>query len=292
MKSFLRSQGRITRLFCSSNNGKEKYYDVICSGAGIVGQTFSLALSNFSYFKEQDENRILLLDLKEPKPVEKYYVEGLVEKVIPEQRTFSLSHTSVNFLKELGVLDKLENKRFVPYYNMQVWETEGNSFMQFNEEGNGIMGYTIENDHLTSAGYKKITENNKTNKEIGQSGIDLNFGDTITQVEKLPDRGLLRVTFKSGEQAYTKLLVGSDGNRSSVKQLMDIGSWGWSHKQRAIVVTVNTSISSHTLWQRYCEHGPVALLAMWENYYSLIWTVDENTLEYLMDQNEKKFIED
>jgi len=73
---------------------------------------------------------------------------------------------------------------------------------------------------------------------------------------------------------------------------MGVSSWGWSHKQKAIVVTVNTSLPSNTLWQRYCERGPVALLAMWDNYYSLIWTLDANTSEYLMDYDEKKFIDD
>jgi len=100
------------------------------------------------------------------------------------------------------------------------------------------------------------------------------------------------VTFESGEEAFTKLLVGSDGNRSVVKKLMKINTWGWSHKQRAIVATVKSTVQTETLWQRYCERGPVALLSLWDNYYSLIWTIDEPTYDLLMSWDEEKFIDD
>jgi 2-octaprenylphenol hydroxylase len=81
-----------------------------------------------------------------------------IESIIPEQRTFTLSHNSINFLKALGVLDKIEKQRMPAYYNMQVWETEGNSFIQFKEDDNGIMGHTIENSHLQSAVFSKISD--------------------------------------------------------------------------------------------------------------------------------------
>jgi ubiquinone biosynthesis UbiH/UbiF/VisC/COQ6 family hydroxylase len=213
-----------------------------------------------------------------------------IESIIPEQRTFTLSHNSINFLKALGVLDKIEKQRMPAYYNMQVWETEGNSFIQFKEDDNGIMGHTIENSHLQSAVFSKISETDNHGDQ--KAKIDLKFGDQITKVDRLEGQGLLKVTFKDGSEVYTKLLVGSDGNKSAVKEKMGISTWGWSHKQKAIVCTVQSGVETHTLWQRFLEKGPMALLSMWGNYYSLIWTVDENLYDYLMALDDLNFVDD
>lgn len=56
--------------------------------------------------------------------------------------------------------------------------------------------------------------------------------------------------------------------------------------------TVKAGSQSNTLWQRFVETGPIALLAMWENYYSLIWTVPENLHDYLMALDDTRFVDD
>ena len=185
-----RSLGKKYCLFSSVN--KPKYYDVVCSGAGIVGQSFALALSNHQYFQECSENKILLLDLQEPKPIQDFMISDVeninMDTVIPSQRTYAISHTSYNYLKALGVIDNIEPKRMKPYYFMQVWETDGDSYIQFKEDDASSMGFTIENDHLSAGLYSKILEQQQ-NKEI--SSIDTRFKDTIKEINRLENEGML-----------------------------------------------------------------------------------------------------
>lgn len=44
-----------------------------------------------------------------------------------------------------------------------------------------------------------------------------------------------KLVLKSGDKIDFSLLVGSDGQKSKVKQLRNIYSQGWSHNQKAIV---------------------------------------------------------
>lgn len=62
-----------------------------------------------------------------------------------------------------------------------------------------------------------------------QNKVEFIFEDEI-EAEK---EGLLRM--KSGSEHRFELLVGSDGQKSKVKELRKIASHGWSHNQKAIV---------------------------------------------------------
>lgn len=49
------------------------------------------------------------------------------------------------------------------------------------------------------------------------------------------ENGVMKVELESGRELETRLLVGSDGNNSKVKELSGIPTFGWSHNQKAIV---------------------------------------------------------
>lgn len=126
-------------------------------GAGIVGQSFVAALAHNNYFQESGPKNITVLDLREPPSLEKF--QGDIKEEIPMHRTFTLSPSSVEFLENVGVVDKMNMERFREYYHMQVWEKQGSSFLTFNGENGEGMGRTVENDHLTAALYSHLKEN-------------------------------------------------------------------------------------------------------------------------------------
>lgn len=43
------------------------------------------------------------------------------------------------------------------------------------------------------------------------------------------------------DEIQAKLLVGSDGNKSKVKEVQKIGTYGWSYNQFGIVCTIQTN---------------------------------------------------
>ena len=86
----------------------------------------------------------------------------------------------------------------------------------------------------------------------------------------------------------SKLIVGSDGNKSKIKELAGINTYGWAYRQRGIVCTmkINKNIPNYTGYQIYHDKNVLALLPLWDNYVSLVWSVGIPDFEYLMKLND------
>lgn len=76
-----------------------------------------------------------------------------------------------------------------------------------------------------------------------------------------------------------RLLIGADGANSSVRNLADISTYGWSYGQEAVVATVKVDYGVEddydgmTAYQRYMGFGPIAMLPLWDNYCSIVWSM-------------------
>lgn len=249
----------LARRFGSKAGDSIKEYDIVVSGAGAVGLAFAKAISNHPHFKETDETgpRIAVLDVRPPPEMKSF---GASASPVPDQRTSTLTPGSIKFLKDIGGLDHLNRERFQEYYGIKVWERCGQGVLRFNptnqqsetsldqdslggayrpERAGKEMGRTIENSHLVAGLFESL----KTDKNV-----EFIFGDEVQSINN-PER---QVSFKSGKQASYRLLVGSDGQKSKVKELSNIVSSGWAHNQMAIVdscdprsVQCNSSIRHH-----------------------------------------------
>lgn len=124
-----------------------------------MGQSFVAALAQNDFFRESEERNITILDIREPPNLENFTKKKKEKNEIPLHRTFTLSPSSIQFLEEIGVTERMNYERFCEYFHMQVWEKQGSSYLTFSsEDGNG-MGRTVENDHLSAALYNQLKEN-------------------------------------------------------------------------------------------------------------------------------------
>lgn len=53
--------------------------------------------------------------------------------------------------------------------------------------------------------------------------------------------------------------------------------------------TIKTDVPTMTLWQRFLETGPLAVLSMWGDYSSIVWSVPESYFEHLMQISDEEF---
>ena len=86
------------------------------------------------------------------------------------------------------------------------------------------------------------------------------------------------LTLSSGRVLAARLLVGADGLNSPVRTFAGITSRGWDYDRHGVVATVklasddNFAALSTTAYQRFLPSGPVALLALPNDYATLVWT--------------------
>jgi 2-polyprenyl-6-methoxyphenol hydroxylase-like FAD-dependent oxidoreductase len=151
----------------------------------------------------------------------------------------------------------MKGARVSPFYNIEVWDGSGPGYIHFDNQGNPEteLGYIIENRVIQAA----LTERMKA-----LPSVDVLCPSQVKSIEqKLEDEeedDWVTVVTADGRRLRTRLLVGADGGNSIVRNVMNIGSTGWSYGQRGIVCTVEHSVPNTTAWQRFLPFGPVALL--------------------------------
>jgi ubiquinone biosynthesis monooxygenase Coq6 len=87
-----------------------------------------------------------------------------------------------------------------------------------------------------------------------------------------------------------RLLVGADGGNSTVRKLAGYPSWGWSYGQDALVATIKVDSATSTAWQTYLSTGPLAVLPLWDNYCSIVWSGPSSQTRWLQSLPDDEFL--
>jgi 2-octaprenylphenol hydroxylase len=81
------------------------------------------------------------------------------------------------------------------------------------------------------------------------------------------------LTLDDGSTVQAQVLVGADGARSQVREAAAIGSRSEDYEQQALVATVRAEAGNQaTAWQRFLPDGPLALLPMQRDLFSIVWS--------------------
>ena len=200
---------------------------------------------------------------------------------LPEQRVYSLTNSTVNFLKSIGVWNLMDHSRIKPIEKMQVWEIQGKGYLKFSKSTSEPLGYIAENRHILWALHKRL-------EQLGT--CDLRIPNKISEVE-LNENSFARVKLTDSELFTARLVVGAEGANSFIKKSAKIPSWGWSTDQYGIVCTLRTG-PNNTAWQRFTNDGPIAILPLWGEYSSLVWSCGHEQYQYLSNLNDEEFLDE
>jgi 2-octaprenylphenol hydroxylase len=87
-----------------------------------------------------------------------------------------------------------------------------------------------------------------------------------------------------------RLVVGTDGASSRVRELAGITAIGWSYEQRGLVCNVSTEKQHRrTAWQRFLPTGPLAFLPLADGRCSIVWSADVAEADALMKLGDDAF---
>ncbi|WP_457668471.1 UbiH/UbiF/VisC/COQ6 family ubiquinone biosynthesis hydroxylase [Thiolapillus sp.] len=241
--------------------------DVIIAGGGMVGAALACALA------EQDF-RIVLLERKEP-------TEDWAQHSY-DIRVSAISRASQNIFTHLQAWPGMVQRRVTPYEQMIVWES-GGAEIRFHaaDLGEPDLGHIIENRIIQIALWDRMRslDNIEIRCPASISGLDTD--------EEAP-----HVVLNDGTQLSASLLVAADGARSSLRELAGISTGGWGYDQTAVVCTVRAEKGNQaTCWQRFMHTGPLALLPMDEDLFSIVWSTSPEQAQDLVDMPANDFNE-
>ncbi len=102
--------------------------------------------------------------------------------------------------------------------------------------------------------------------------LDMMCPNRVTALEQQADA--VELTLDDDRKLTAKLIVAADGANSTIRSLLALSVTEQAYQQTAITANINTERPHNgRAYERFTEHGPIALLPMPDQRCSLIWTV-------------------
>ena len=197
-------------------------------------------------------------------------------------RVSAITRASQRLLQNLGVWEAVCADRVTPYEHMHVWDRAGFGEIHFDaaDIGEPDLGHIIENRVIVRALWQSFDD----------AGVDVLAPVELKALE-LADEGP-HLVLADGSTLRAGLVVAADGARSQVREMAGIESRSEAYDQHAVVATVHAERGNQsTAWQRFMHQGPLALLPLERELFSIVWSTSPNEAERLCALPEDEFNE-
>jgi len=241
-------------------------FDIAVVGGGMVGASVALAAA-------REGLSVALLERREPPlswPEDSH-----------DLRVSALTRASQLILQNLGAWRHMQAMGVSAYESMHVWDRRGLGEIHFDaaDVGEPDLGHIVENRVIVAALWREIRE---------QAGIQVMLDKALSGFER--DGSAMRLRFEDGGELTAALLVGADGAGSRLRELAGIGLRGHDYDQHAVVATVRAERgNASTAWQRFMPDGPLALLPLQEDLFSIVWSTSPTHAKALLDMPVAQF---
>lgn len=243
-------------------------YQLAVVGGGMVGASLALAAAQQGF-------RVLLLERRPPNH------DWAGDSV--DLRVSALTRASQCILDNLGVWSAMRGMRVTPYQRMRVWDQAGLGEIHFAaaDLGEPDLGHIVENRVIVSALWRAIEQTDL---------VDCRFGCEIQSLDLGGPAPCLHLA--DGEILSASLLVGADGARSRLRELAGIPLHVRDYDQTAVVATVAAEHgNAETAWQRFMPRGPLALLPIERDRFSIVWSTSPDHAGELLELPVEQFDE-
>lgn len=255
----------------------EHEYDVVVSGAGMVGAAFAALLATTEHGKN------LRIAVLEARP---FVMPDLSESFDP--RVVALTAVSRKLLEDTGAWEQIAARRVCPYQRMEVWEADGTGHIEFDcaEVRQPSLGHIVENALVVEALWQRLE---------ALENVTLLCPATVVDLDRQPEG--VAISLADGSVINTKLLAAADGAQSKVRELCGLQLRQWEYGHHAIVTTVTTEKNhDFTARQRFLPEGPLAFLPLQAetgdcHQCSIVWSQQADVAEQLMALDDDAFCE-
>lgn len=241
-------------------------FDVVVIGGGLAGASCALSINKL--------NPSLNIAVIEANQVNEDYHPSF------DDRSIALAQQSVEYLQHLHLFEK--NAPYVAAINEVSVSDRGHfgkTRINANEFNKPSLGYVVEVNPFGRA----------LHQHLSKSTVHLFCPDNVSSIKQTLHSNVL--TLQSGQQLSAKLIVIADGAQSPTRKLLDLNFTTQPYAQGAIIanVEVDGGHNNHA-FERFTEHGPIALLPMSHNRYSLVWCMNKEQIETRLALSEEDFI--
>ena len=242
--------------------------DIVIIGGGLVGLSAALAL-------QRTDRHIRVLEANashQQKPT------GL------NARSIAISYASVQIFKALGLWQEIK-KQASPIKSIHIssqgrWGVTRIRAMDYQL---AAVGYVIESWKLNAILLDQVQNSNLIKLDTGAAFESLDFTEGV-QLRYHKDNKLNTIC--------AGLILIADGAQSKARSSLGIEHCQIDYQQTAIITNIEVSRPvPGAAYERFTDHGPLALLPLGGNIYSCVWTHSPRFSEELIQFDEQSFIE-
>ncbi|MGB2242266.1 MAG: UbiH/UbiF/VisC/COQ6 family ubiquinone biosynthesis hydroxylase [Porticoccaceae bacterium] len=253
-------------------------FDIVIVGGGAVGSAVASLLGQITKTAQsaKQQLKIALIESSDPPQFDP-------SKVDP--RVAALTEKTRLIFEQIGIWNKVVDKRACAYKAMNVWDAEGTGRITFDcqQVQQPNLGHIVENSALVSSLVEQLKQ---------QPNIELYCPANIVDYQLQQDS--ITLTLDNHSVLSAQLLIAADGANSAVREHFQFATKQWDYGQHAIVTTITTENPNQlTAWQRFMPTGPLAFLPLnniGDNYCcSIVWSQDTKEAKRLMALEDKDF---
>jgi 2-octaprenyl-6-methoxyphenol hydroxylase len=184
-------------------------------------------------------------------------------------RTTAVSYGARGVLERAGVWAGL-SKACCAIQTIDILDGDSHSTMTFDatEINADAFGWIVENSDLRHALIKRVQQLKNVKHITGVSVSQVDFHENAA-----------KITLQNGDMIEAALVIGADGRKSLLRDIMRVGSWGRTYNQTAIVCLVTHEKPHNNLAvEHFRREGPFALLPFTDtaegaHRSALVWSV-------------------
>lgn len=242
-----------------------KHYDIVISGAGVVGLSLAIGLIN------QGVTSVALIEPNE--------VPNSADNKLDDARVIALAHGSFEFLTRLIGCKTLDGA--TPIHRIHVSDRGhlGHCILDRQEYDVEQLGAVLNLHQLTR---QLLAHPNLNQVDWYQEG---------NIVSMIPSDSTMTIDLSDDSRFDTNLLVIAEGSQSPSREKLGISLQHTPYSQHALVANVRVKQAhQHIAYERFTEHGPMALLPLDENLFSLVWTMPQDLIAKRLALSDAEFI--
>ena len=242
--------------------------DIVIAGAGMSG-----CLLAYAILKLSPSLKVVLLD-DNPEKLSKGSHPGF------DARSIALNAGSCELLDELGLWAELR-KKAQPIEDIHI--SDRGCLGMLDLQRNNILqafGYVAELQDIGLVISKHLAQYKQLRRL---------YNSRLLTIEK--QAGQVVCQLEDGSTLTAKLCVAADGANSLTRDLLAISSQTSDYGCTAIIANVRCSKPHmNKAYERFTQSGPIALLPLTDNRYSVVWSVANSDLARLTDLTEQAFL--